>query len=127
MGKDKYAKVTDVEIHTKYTNDDSGRAWPGVERPETVYQNHREFDMTVKAANDGITLKIRGTVVGFMPLRSRRNGQHTYIGEGMTKFELLEATGLPESVSTQNRVGYGMSEYLDQGLAEVPTTAKARL
>ena len=53
MGADKYAAVTDVEIATKYTNDDSGRAWPGVERPDTVYQNHKEFMMTVKAAKDG--------------------------------------------------------------------------
>ena len=131
VGESMYAAVTDVELATKYTNDDSGRAWPGVERPDTVYQNHKEFVMTVKAAKEGIVLKIKGTVVGFMPLRSRRNGQHTYIGEGMTKFELLEAAGLPEGLSTENRVGYGMSEYLDQGLAEVPSAAekggKARL
>ena len=61
-----------------------------------------------------------------MPLRSRRNGQHTYIGEGMTRFELLEADGLPEGISTQNRVGYGMSEYPDQGLAAA-NGAKAKL
>jgi hypothetical protein len=63
-----------------------------------------------------------------MPLRSRRNGEHTYIGEGMTRYTLLEHTGLPaEAVKTLT--GFGMSEYLDQGLAEAGagTAQKAKL
>jgi hypothetical protein len=76
---------------------------------------------------DGISLKVRGDITGFMPLRSRRNGEHTYIGEGMTRYTLLEHTGLPaEAIET--RTGFGMSEYLDQGLEEaVVSAAKARL
>ena len=54
VGKDMYAAVTDVKIATKYTNDDSGKEWPGVERPATVYQNHKEFVMTVKAEKEGV-------------------------------------------------------------------------
>ena len=40
---------------------------------------------------------------GFIPLRNRRAGHDTHIGEGMTEYVL-----------DGERVGYGLSEYLDQ-------------
>jgi hypothetical protein len=40
--------------------------------------------------------------MGFIPLRNRRNGMVTHVGEGMTEYRCGEA------------VGYGLSEYLDQ-------------
>ena len=40
---------------------------------------------------------------GFVPLRNRRSEQVTYIGEGMTEYTL-----------DGDRLGYGLSEYLDQ-------------
>ena len=46
---------------------------------------------------------VQGTVKGFIPLRNRRAGKFTHIGEGMTEYT-LDGT----------RVGYGLSEYLDQ-------------
>ncbi|NUQ56874.1 MAG: hypothetical protein HUU14_13390, partial [Dehalococcoidia bacterium] len=47
--------------------------------------------------------KIEGRVTGFIPLRNRRAGQFTHIGEGMTEYTLDGA-----------HKGYGLSEYLDQ-------------
>lgn len=51
---------------------------------------------------DGETLELQGTVKAFIPLRNRREGMVTHIGEGMTQYRLLGRTGL------------GISEYLDQ-------------
>jgi hypothetical protein len=50
----------------------------------------------------GETLGIRGEVKGFIPLRNRRGGRVTHIGEGMTEWRLGD------------RVGYGLSEFLRQ-------------
>ena len=51
---------------------------------------------------DGETLIIDGTVKGFIPLRNRRDGMVTHIGEGMTEWRCGD------------RVGYGLSEFLRQ-------------
>ena len=50
----------------------------------------------------GEKLEIRGEVKGFIPLRNRREGLVTHIGEGMTEWHLGD------------RVGYGLSEFLRQ-------------
>jgi len=50
----------------------------------------------------GEALSIDGTVRGFLPLRNRRDGRTTHIGEGMTEWRLGD------------RVGYGLSELLRQ-------------
>src|SRR5579883_3284696 len=50
----------------------------------------------------GETLQVEGTVKSFIPLRNRREGMITHVGEGMTEYRRGE------------RVGYGLSEYLDQ-------------
>jgi hypothetical protein len=47
--------------------------------------------------------------MGYIPLRNRRAGANTHVGEGMTEYTLDDG-----------RKGYGLSEYLtqpdDQGL-----------
>ena len=50
----------------------------------------------------GEKLDVSGKVMGFIPLRNRREGMTTHVGEGMTEFRCGDA------------VGYGLSEYLDQ-------------
>jgi hypothetical protein len=45
----------------------------------------------------------RGRVLSLIPLRNRRDGQITRISEGMTEWRLDDG-----------RIGYGLSEYLDQ-------------
>jgi hypothetical protein len=50
----------------------------------------------------GEELAIEGEVQGFIPLRNRREGRVTHIGEGMTRWRLGD------------RVGYGLSEFLRQ-------------
>lgn len=52
---------------------------------------------------DGVRRKLTGRVMGYIPLRNRRSGENTYVGEGMTEYTLDDG-----------RVGYGLSEYLDQ-------------
>jgi hypothetical protein len=47
--------------------------------------------------------EITGRVLGLIPLRNRRDGQITRISEGLTEWTLADG-----------RVGYGLSEYLDQ-------------
>ncbi|MBI5288126.1 MAG: hypothetical protein HY873_04050 [Chloroflexi bacterium] len=52
--------------------------------------------------NTGEQLDVSGKVMGFIPLRNRRSGMVTHVGEGMTEYRCGDA------------VGYGLSEYLDQ-------------
>jgi hypothetical protein len=62
---------------------------------------HRKIRARVKTAK-GEELEIEGEVTGFIPLRNRREGRVTHIGEGMTRWRLGD------------RVGYGLSELLRQ-------------
>ena len=87
-GSEELQRVTEVKLDTDY-------------EPGTNY--HRALRAEVTLA-DGTQHHVEGRVRGFIPLRNRRAGQHTHIGEGMTEYTLDGA-----------RVGYGLSEYLDQG------------
>ena len=67
------------------------------------YEPGTPFHQTVKAevkTASGEELTIDGKVQGFIPLRNRRAGMTTQIGEGMTQWKLGD------------RVGYGLSEFL---------------
>jgi len=69
--------------------------WGGEER------YHRALRTTFEA--DGRTWTVRGEVLSLIPLRNRREGMVTRISEGLTRWTLEDG-----------RVGYGLSEYLDQ-------------
>ncbi len=86
-GPDTLINVKDIQLETEYEEN-------------TNY--HRALLATVTLAN-GEVHRIDGTVRGFIPLRNRRAGKFTHIGEGMTEY-LLDG----------ERKGYGLSEYLDQ-------------
>jgi len=60
---------------------------------------HRELDVRIETQG-GEALTILGEVKGFIPLRNRRHGLVTHIGEGMTQWRCGD------------RLGYGLSEYL---------------
>lgn len=73
---------------------------------ETDYESGTNYHSVLRAnvsLKDGSKHRIEGRVRGFIPLRNRRAGQNTHIGEGMTEYTL-----------DGERVGYGLSEYLDQ-------------
>ncbi|OWY58630.1 hypothetical protein B7486_78940, partial [cyanobacterium TDX16] len=53
------------------------------------------------------TWTIEGEVLNLIPLRNRREGRVTRISEGMTRWTVDDGRGT-------TRVGYGLSEYLDQ-------------
>ncbi|UCE85543.1 MAG: hypothetical protein JSU66_14575 [Deltaproteobacteria bacterium] len=76
--------VTEAEIDADY--EDNG-----------LYHTH--VRARVKTAR-GEALDIEGEVKSFIPLRHRRDGTTTHIGEGMTEWRLGD------------RVGYGLSEFL---------------
>jgi len=84
---DQFLRITDLELDTQY-------------EPGTRF--HTGLDAKVTLENGDVHL-LRGEVKGFIPLRNRRSEQITYIGEGMTEYTL-----------DNDRVGYGLSEYLDQ-------------
>jgi hypothetical protein len=72
---------------------------------ETEFADNGIFHNAFRARltlEDGERLTLDGTVKGFIPLRNRRAGHITHIGEGMTEYRCGEY------------VGYGLSEYLDQ-------------
>jgi hypothetical protein len=62
---------------------------------------HEKVRTTVRTAK-GEELAIEGEVTGFIPLRNRREGRVTHIGEGMTRWRVGD------------HVGYGLSEFLRQ-------------
>jgi hypothetical protein len=82
----KLTNVSSIEIETRYAENG-------------LY--HEGFSARLQLEG-GETLTVEGTVKGFIPLRNRRQGQVTHIGEGMTEYRCGE------------HVGYGLSEYLDQ-------------
>jgi hypothetical protein len=78
--------VDDVEIEAEY--EENG-----------LYHRSLVARLTTR---DGSRHEIHGSVKGFIPLRNRRDGQTTHIGEGMTRW------------SWDGRTGYGLSEFLRQ-------------
>ena len=73
---------------------------------ETDYEPGTRFHKALRAKlelESGEVQTLEGKVTGFIPLRNRRAGTNTHIGEGMTEYTL-----------DGKRVGYGLSEYLDQ-------------
>ncbi len=69
------------------------------------YEDNGLYHRSVRAkirTEDGDSHEITGEVEGFIPLRNRREGLTTHIGEGMTKWTFGEHTG------------YGLSEFLRQ-------------
>ncbi len=83
---DKMEQIVGVDIETVF--DDGG-----------LY--HRDL-VAHLVLGSGEKLDVTGKVMGFIPLRNRRDGMTTHVGEGMTEFRCGDA------------VGYGLSEYLDQ-------------
>ena len=72
---------------------------------DTQFEDNNLYHRTLAAhlrLASGEELDVTGAVMGFIPLRNRREGMTTHVGEGMTEFRCGE------------HVGYGLSEYLDQ-------------
>ncbi len=67
--------------------------------PGTRHHRRLAADLGLES---GERLGLEGMVKGFIPLRNRRAGLVTHIGEGMTEYRLGD------------RVALGISEYLDQ-------------
>lgn len=86
-GSDEIIQIKDVELDTSYEGN-------------TNYHNGLKAKVTLA---NGETHVLEGAVKGFIPLRNRRAGMFTHIGEGMTEYTL-----------DGERKGYGLSEYLDQ-------------
>ena len=83
---DKFDLIVSVDIDTSF--EDNGLF-------------HKDLVAHLKL-NTGEQLDVSGKVMGFIPLRNRREGMTTHVGEGMTEFRCGDA------------VGYGLTEYLDQ-------------
>ena len=72
---------------------------------EVEYEDNGLYHKSVRAVvetRSGETLEIVGEVKSFIPLRNRRAGLTTHIGEGMTEWRCGD------------RVGFGLSEFLTQ-------------
>jgi hypothetical protein len=64
-------------------------------------RHHRRLTARLDLESGG-TMTLEGAVTRYIPLRNRRAGQLTHIGEGMTRYRC------------DGRTGVGISEYLDQ-------------
>lgn len=67
--------------------------------------HHRALSVSART-RAGEDLDVEGTVLGYIPLRNRREGRTTHVGEGMTEWR------------TGSRTGYGLSELLRTFRAE---------
>jgi hypothetical protein len=83
---DRLERIVGVDIDTEFERND-------------LY--HKSLVAHLALAS-GEKLDVSGKVMSFIPLRNRRNGMTTHVGEGMTEYRCGDA------------VGYGLSEYLDQ-------------
>lgn len=83
---DRLQRIVSAEIDTQFA--DNG-----------LYHENLVAHLTL---DDGEKLDVSGKVMSFIPLRNRRSGQVTHVGEGMTEYRCGE------------HVGYGLAEYLDQ-------------
>ena len=68
---------------------------------------HRAVEAVLHHAEG--SLAVHGKVLNLIPLRNRRDGRVTRISEGLTEWTLEDG-----------RVGYGLSEYLDQIIDDQP-------
>jgi hypothetical protein len=84
---EEFLQVKELELNTEYEDG-------------TSFHKRLLADVTLE---NGDKHHIEGKVKGFIPLRNRRSQEITYIGEGMTEYTL-----------DGERVGYGLSEYLNQ-------------
>jgi aminoglycoside phosphotransferase (APT) family kinase protein len=78
--------------------DDDGKWYEGVDRPagaDGVLRRHNRLKIHVETDKGKNKLEIHGTAIGFMPLRSIRDGEHTYIGESLTRYEIVAASFPP--------------------------------
>ena len=97
--------VDEVQVDTEWTGD-------------LCY--HRGVSLTLRSRRAGREWKIRGDAFNLIPLRNRRTTPEgdeliTRISEGMTRWTLDDG-----------RVGYGLSEYLDQIVDGQPVGYEAR-
>jgi hypothetical protein len=71
---------------------------------------HRTVDVEFRSAKDGDdrSWQVHGEVLNLIPLRNHRNGAMTRISEGLTRW------------TSGDRVGFGLSEYLDQIVDGLP-------
>jgi len=83
----KLVRITDTKLTTQY-------------EPGTNYHTALSAELKLE---DGRVRTLQGKVMGYIPLRNRRKGASTHVGEGMTEYTL-----------DGELVGYGLSEYLDQ-------------
>lgn len=83
----KLVRIKETKLSTEY-------------EPGTRYHKSLRAELQLE---DGRQRVLEGRVMGFIPLRNRRKGSHTHVGEGMTEYTL-----------DGEHVGYGLSEYLDQ-------------
>jgi hypothetical protein len=81
-------RITDVKLDSEYEGN-------------TNYHKALRAEVTLENGEKHV---VEGKVKGFIPMRNRRSGMFTHIGEGMTEYTLDGGA----------RVGYGLSEYLDQ-------------
>lgn len=121
---------SNLSLRLSILEGESQKNFAGISRPVSPLKTHETFVLRLHLLDD-TTRIVQGRVIGFVvhppppiflpssfehgfllafilssstkPLRNRRNGQTTSIGEGMTEY-LLDGASL----------GYGMSEYLDQ-------------
>jgi hypothetical protein len=87
---DKLLPCHDFEIETDWQGDDA-------------YHSGIRAVLRARDGDDEREWQVTGTVRSLIPLRNRREGMVTRISEGMTQWTLDDG-----------RVGYGLSEYLDQ-------------
>jgi aminoglycoside phosphotransferase (APT) family kinase protein len=112
IGKHEIIVIKTAALRTQYRGDD--KWYDGCASPAglagVAHERIRAELLTVA----GERLLIEGRVTGsVVPLRNRRDGKTTFLGEAMTVWALLE-TDHPQLSALVGATGLGVSEYLNQ-------------
>jgi aminoglycoside phosphotransferase (APT) family kinase protein len=112
VGKHDIIVVKAASLRTQYRGDE--KWYEGISSPAGLAGIAHERIRAELRTVAGERLLIEGRVTGsVVPLRNRRDGKTTFLGEAMTVWALLE-TDHPQLSALVGATGLGVSEYLNQ-------------
>jgi len=118
IGEGRILSLKHVDLKAKYM---SSSEFEGISHPEDASEMLSGYRMVLETSC-GSKISLSAKVISFVPLRNRRNGETTYLGEGMTEFKVDNVISDEEDLrdlmkTAENKSSFtplGISEFLNQ-------------